>query len=660
MTIMTTIPINTGDNNIFSGEAVERIEPTSPHCALESIYIRIDKNFDIVFASDLAKSILQLDDVCFSFISYLDPSLSHEYSELITQCFHAGGPYDLVFKLPSNELLGAKAYYDDSGSFDSLFIVLSSVSDEVTTLHEAARVSTLLPQVFDLFTTMVWSFYVEIDESITILNWNSALSNLCTRPQDNDLSGVFFGDENFRQFSSMVFNYLNNQKLRKPATITINGSEVNFELNKATCTYVFGSQHYRVQFSTIYDPNARNLYIESFENITDQIQTKQKLRDSIEIFRTIVKDFPYLCYAIPLEAGGIPVRGDKAVEELKKIGIDYVDFLTPTALTSLRIGYPYASTINKAVKLKDGTEKVYTFSFSVSKKQLGTGSYFYFITASDETSHVNETNILKEKKALLENENVEVVRKNQDNEALLMEQAKLALLGEMVESIAHQWRQPLNILSFKLSHLKLKLHDEQSELSGDDIDEFCDNSSEVIQMMSNTITDFQNFTKQDREVAKFTLHDAISGARFLLDPSVNFNNINLTITDDCGITFNGVKSELTHVFLNLIGNSRDAIIKKLKTNLFLPEISIICSDIGDSFKILVKDNGGGIPEEGLPTKIFEPRVTINKEHGTGIGLYMSKKIINSSFKGTIYARNEDDGAVFEIVIPKQTNGDSCD
>ncbi len=230
------------------------------------------------------------------------------------------------------------------------------------------------------------------------------------------------------------------------------------------------------------------------------------------------------------------------------------------------------------------------------------------------------------------------VEKNLRKDKLLQEQSKLAAMGEMIGAIAHQWRQPLNALNINIQNLD----DDYVENLIDEkfIDEFILKQTHIIQFMSQTIDDFRNFFKVKKIKAKFSIKSAISSTTSILSAQLKNNDITVELKGEDFI-FSTNESEFKQVILNIISNAKDAII-----NNEIRDGKITISVKGRT--VTIGDNAGGIPEEILD-RVFEPYFTTKDQgEGTGIGLYMSKMIIEKSMHGRLRAYNSKDGANFLI------------
>ncbi len=230
----------------------------------------------------------------------------------------------------------------------------------------------------------------------------------------------------------------------------------------------------------------------------------------------------------------------------------------------------------------------------------------------------------------------EIIKKDK----IVQEQSKLAAMGEMVGSIAHQWRQPLNSLNINIENLDDDYAD--GLIDAEFIDSFITKQTKTIQFMSHTIDDFRNFFRVEKIKKIFSVKKAIES--ILSIQNAQFKNFNI-IVELQGEDFklNSIESEFKHTMLNIISNSKDAIVK---SNNPYGKIKIILKDN----TITIRDNAGGIPPEIL-SRIFEPYFTTKEQgEGTGMGLYMSKIIIEQNIGGTLKARNIDGGAEFIVTF----------
>jgi len=239
------------------------------------------------------------------------------------------------------------------------------------------------------------------------------------------------------------------------------------------------------------------------------------------------------------------------------------------------------------------------------------------------------------------------LEKNRFKEQLLMHQSKMASMGEMIGNIAHQWRQPLSALS--LSVQKVKMLHEKDKLDAQILKQATEKSLMLIERMSGTIDDFMGFFRQNKVRTPFDVQSAIEETLTLLDASLQHNCIEYDfIKSDGKIVVEGHKGEFSQVILNILSNAKDILKERKIKN---PKIEIEVSLDEENVTIEIKDNGGGVPVE-IIDRIFEPYFTTKEEgKGTGIGLYMSKVIIEKNMGGGVGVRNEENGALFWIKLP---------
>jgi len=221
----------------------------------------------------------------------------------------------------------------------------------------------------------------------------------------------------------------------------------------------------------------------------------------------------------------------------------------------------------------------------------------------------------------------------EEKEQFILHQSKMASMGEMLENIAHQWRQPLSVISTaatgSLVESELGLASEEKN------NERFTLINDSAQHLSKTIDDFRNFFKPDKDKISFSLEHVINESLKIL--SSKFKNRNIEVIKNTkDIEINGYERELIQVIMNILNNARDVLENQ---NNAIKLIFIDISSEHDTAIIKIKDSGGGIPTD-IIDKIFEPYFTTKHQaQGTGIGLYMSEEIITKHFNGTIKVKN---------------------
>jgi len=225
----------------------------------------------------------------------------------------------------------------------------------------------------------------------------------------------------------------------------------------------------------------------------------------------------------------------------------------------------------------------------------------------------------------------DAVREVKRQTAIMSQQARLASMGEILENIAHQWRQPLNSVSWVLNDIKFK--SELGKRDEIDIDEVASKINNSIQFLSNTVDDFRKFVDKSDMAQTFNLKKTIESTIKIIEDTFKELNIKVKLDCDENITYKGYENDIKHTIINLINNARDAFEEKGIKN---GEINIRVYHEKDELIITVQDNAGGIPKPILKN-IFEPYFTTkHKTKGTGLGLYMSKNMIDR-VHGTIEA-----------------------
>lgn len=229
---------------------------------------------------------------------------------------------------------------------------------------------------------------------------------------------------------------------------------------------------------------------------------------------------------------------------------------------------------------------------------------------------------------------------------MLFSQARFASLGQMIANIAHQWRQPLTELNLSLYSLKNSIGNKTPE----QIDMCYQDAKETIQSMSQTIEDFQNFFNPNKNIEPFNPVDSLSDALGIMKKALAKENIKVNTSLNRDIQITGISNELTQILINLLQNAKDAL-QNVTTEEKIIDIDISAAE--NNIIVAVSDNGHGIDEEILE-KIFEPYFsTKHASKGTGLGLFMSRMIVEQSLGGSIHANNSKNGAIFTIKIPVQ-------
>lgn len=226
--------------------------------------------------------------------------------------------------------------------------------------------------------------------------------------------------------------------------------------------------------------------------------------------------------------------------------------------------------------------------------------------------------------------------------------SKQAAMGEMVAMIAHQWRQPITAIGLIAGNLRFDMM--MDELESTVLEESLGTIDLHVKYLSNTIDIFRNFLKEGKKKEKIIMKNILDEVFLLVKEECKSNEIAIEINNECNdfelMTF---KDELTQAIINIVNNSKEAL---LEHKVIAPRIKIECKDDAQALYIAIADNGGGIKEEILP-KIFTPYFSTKTEkNGTGLGLYMTKTIVEENLDGKLSVQNKDDGVVFTITLPR--------
>ena len=433
------------------------------------------------------------------------------------------------------------------------------------------------------------------------------------------------------------------------------------------------------------DPAAGSIWM--FQDITGRKMSEERLLESERLFRESIE---FLTIPIGIaNPDGTILHYNKSFTQT----YGYTPQDIPTIDAWMKVAYPDAAYREKVqmswgtdvsgaiaeggstptreydVTCKDGRLK----HVEIAMRPIGS---MLITTFYDITDRRHAEDVLQEKTRQLEDltRNLELrvgeeVALRKKNEDILVQQSKLAAMGEMLGAIAHQWRQPLNALGLIIQNLE-DAH-AYGELDGEYLERTVQKSMAQIQHMSITIDDFRNFFQPDKELSSFDAMRAIGDVLSLFSAQLAANDISYRLTcrthgkvfeNEAKIvpcpekTVTGYRNEFEHVILNLINNAREAILEQRERS-GRPVRGLLNFDFDardGRIIILVSDNGGGIDPKVLG-RIFEPYFTTkDPAKGTGLGLYMSKVIIEEHMGGRLAASSGEEGAVFTIELAQAT------
>lgn len=239
------------------------------------------------------------------------------------------------------------------------------------------------------------------------------------------------------------------------------------------------------------------------------------------------------------------------------------------------------------------------------------------------------------------------ITESKTKDEILINQSRLAAMGEMLSMLAHQWRQPLSAIGMGINNILVDL--ELDTFKQEELETYLQDMMEQLQYLSSTIDEFRNFFKLDKELIKINMNELIDNTLSIVENSLKNHNIALTTSFETDKKVKAYPRELMQVFVNIINNSKDALIS------YKPDNALISIRVYEDDKYInteICDNGGGIKDNILP-KIFDPYFsTKDEKNGTGLGLYMSKMIIENHLNGTIDVCSKKEGACLTIKLLK--------
>lgn len=240
----------------------------------------------------------------------------------------------------------------------------------------------------------------------------------------------------------------------------------------------------------------------------------------------------------------------------------------------------------------------------------------------------------------------EETSKRLEQQNILVRNSRLAAMGEMMSAITHQWKQPLNAISVNVT--SMEFYFKLDEVDKDEMLNHIKQINSSISFMNETVDDFKNYFNKNKTRSVFNIRKEVNRIYNMIKPQLLKENIEFIMDIDDDIKGYGVASEFKHIILNLLSNAKDSIIQN---NTRYREISIIAEKTNNSMILLkVQDTGGGIPED-IINDIFDDYFTTKGKGGTGIGLSMTKLIVEEEMNGTISVCNNKDGALFSLNIP---------
>jgi C4-dicarboxylate-specific signal transduction histidine kinase len=258
-------------------------------------------------------------------------------------------------------------------------------------------------------------------------------------------------------------------------------------------------------------------------------------------------------------------------------------------------------------------------------------------------------NSLLKRVEIKDNEIKRLRQELEETNNLLIQQSKMAEVGKMISSITHQLKQPLQVI--KISSFNLEMG-KMFNASKEEIEHLTDELMSTVETQSNfmgqTIEDFKEFLTPNQNQSDFYPIQSAEQIKYMFNYIFEQNNININITEKQNFTIFGYENELKQVFLNIFSNAKDELVKNKTKNRAI-DVDFFIEN--DKKVITISDNGGGIPQELLPNKLFDSYITTKGKDGTGLGLNICKKIVENRLNGDISVKNNSYGASFRLEFP---------
>mgnify|MGYP005986687075 CR=1 FL=1 len=441
----------------------------------------------------------------------------------------------------------------------------------------------------------------------------------------NKSSEKFYGysHEEFLSLNIIDINILSKEELDKKMSLVISGDENEFILKHKLKNASIVNVKIHITLTKF---NQKTVLYTIMQDVSKDIERESNWNNFFSLSMNLLLISDTKGTVIKINSGWKELLG---YEKEELIGKAFIDFVHPHDIQRTKAKIPLLSK----------GEKIYNFENRYIHKD---GTY----------RTISWSTVLTEDKKLVYSMGQDITELKNKN-YLLSQQSKMAAMGEMLGNIAHQWRQPLSVISTLATGTKIKK--EMDTLSDKDLLDTMVNINETTQFLSNTIDDFRNFFNHNKIKTAFKVQDSIDRTLNLI--SAQFHNHEIIIIQDIEeIEVYALENEFLQVLINILNNSRDVLIEKRKEDRL---VFINIYKKNSDLIIKIKDNGYGVDNKAIE-KIFEPYFTTkHKSQGTGIGLYMCEEIITKHMAGSIRVENSEfiyedkeyRGAEFTIVIP---------
>lgn len=422
-------------------------------------------------------------------------------------------------------------------------------------------------------------------------------------------------------------------------------SLINTNINSLTIT--LKNHYYEVYYRNM--PNTKMAFL-YFINITNYSNAEYQLNHSVQELLSKKEElqavFDMAANGISiLDRNGMFLYANKFFQDMMEYNMEELSKESCISLSSPEYASASESAVAKAIRY-GSIQNFRKVCVTKSGVHLNASMSLSYLKSRDEIVMITSdiTQDIKYQEELKRQVEIEVAKRTGQYE-IMCHQSRLAAMGEMIDSIAHQWRQPLNGLGLIVQGLR---HISNSEgLDKESLEEIESEIMEKINYMSQTINDFSGFFRISKTKEAFDVLHSIEDALRLIDVQLQLNNVkvNIIVKEELSKKVIGFPNEFKQVIMNIVHNAMTAIVKTMPTQ---GSIDIILDSSNEKLNISIIDNGGGIKEENIE-KIFDPYFT-TRENGSGIGLYMSKVIIEHHMQGHLNVQNYNDGAKFCIEL----------